>query len=254
MGRGPGMTEQAPERREPESAEALAQALCAWLLRPGLADASLHAECRAAAAAGLGAVAVFPADAERALRVLEGSGTAVIAVAGYPHGASTTAAKLYEARDLLRRGVREIGFVLNAAQLISREFQQVETELMQIGRSCAESGARLHAMVEAGLLAEDLRVIATKICKRCDAGVLSLLPGAAGAAADLSGLDLFCRIAREEILIGVCANRLTLDEVLDAWRRGARRFGAENAVELASAWRARCEAEADSSGEEARRV
>ncbi len=197
---------------------------------------------------------MFPADAERALRVLEGSGTAVIAVAGYPHGASTTAAKLYEARDLLRRGVREIGFVLNPAQLISREFQQVETELMQIGRSCAESGARLHAMVEAGLLGEDLRVIATKICKRCDAGVLSLLAGAEGRAADGAAVELFCRIAREEILIGLCASRLALDEALDAWRRGVRRFAAENAAEVAAAWRARCEAAAESGGGETGRV
>lgn len=248
------MSELTPEARDPKTAAEFAQALCALLLRPGLTDAALLAECRAAAAAGLGAVMVFPADAERALRALEGSGTEVIAVGGYPYGASTTAAKLYEARDLLRRGVREVGFVLNAAQLISREFQQVETELMQIGRSCAESGARLHAMAEAGRLSGDLRVIATKICKRCDAGVLSLLAGAEGPAPGGDDVDQFCRIAREEIVIGLCAPRLSLEEALDAWRRGARRFAAENAVELAAEYNARCEAAAESGAGEADRV
>lgn len=248
------MTEQAREAREPKTAEEFAQALCARLLRPGLTDAALLEECRAAAAAGLGAVMVFPADAERALRALEGRGTAVIAVAGYPYGASTTAAKLYEARDLLRRGVRETGFVLSAAQLLSREFQQVETELMQIGRSCAENGARLHAMVEAGRLGDDLRVIAAKICKRCDASVLSLLAGAEDPAPGGGDVDLFCRIARGEILTGLCAARLSLEEALDAWRRGARRFAAENAVELAAEWKARCEAAAESGAGEAGRL
>ncbi|MGQ9915841.1 MAG: hypothetical protein ACUVS7_00355 [Bryobacteraceae bacterium] len=246
------MTEQAGEAREQVSAGEFAGALSLRMLRPGLTDAALHSGCRAAAAAGLGSVMVFPADAERALRALEGSRTAVIAVAGYPYGATTTAAKLYEARDLLRRGVREVGFVLNAAQLLSREFQQVETELMQIGRSCAESGVRLHAMVEAGLLGEDLRVIVTKICKRCDVGVLSLLLGADASGPDAAGVELFCRIAREEILIGMCAERLPLEAALEAGRRGARRFAVENAPALAGEWRARCEAAASGAGEAGR--
>lgn len=230
----------------PESPEELAHALCTQLLDPALTDAGLLSACRAAAEAGLGAVLVFPACAERALRALEDSRTGVVAVAGFPYGASTTAAKLYEARDLLRRGVREVGFVLNASQLLSREFQQVETELMQIGRSCAETGARLHVIVDAGLLGEDLRVIATKVCKRCDASVLSLLVGAEGETPGAAGVDLFCRTARGELTIGLCAGRFSLEEVLNAWRRGARRFAAGNAVELAAQWKAQCEAAAES--------
>lgn len=237
--------EQQREQMGPGSPEELAHALSAQLLDPALTDAGLLSACRAAAEADLGAVLVFPSCAERALRALEHSRTGVIAVAGFPYGASTTAAKLYEARDLLRRGVREVGFVLNAAQLLSREFQQVETELMQIARSCAETGARLHAMVDAGLLGEDLRVIATKICKRCDASVLSLLSGVGGQAPGAADVDLFCRTARGEVTIGLCAERYSLEEVLDAWRRGARRFAAGNAVELAAQWRARCEAAAE---------
>ena len=65
----------------------------------------------------------------------------VSSVAGYPYGISTTGAKLYEGRDLLRLGVRELDFVLNPAAMISRQFQHVETELMQIVRSAHEADA-----------------------------------------------------------------------------------------------------------------
>jgi len=238
--------EESPDRQEFPSAEQWTRALSLWLLRPGLSDAALLAGCREAVAAGLGAVAVFPADAERALRAAGSSQTAVIAVAGFPYGASTTAAKLYEARDLLRRGVREIGFVLNSAQLLSREFQQVETELMQIGRSCAESGARLHAILDPALLADDLRVIATKICKRCDVSVLSLLAGGDPVQDCIASLDLFVRIARGELELGLMAPELTLDVGLEAWRRGAVRLCSGNAVRLAAEWAARQEAQPES--------
>lgn len=237
--------DESSDRRELPAPEQWARALSLWLLRRGLSDSALLSACREAAAAGLGAVAVFPADAERALRALDGSRTAVAAVAGFPYGASTTAAKLYEARDLLRRGVREIGFVLNAAQLLSREFQQVETELMQIGRSCAEAGARLHAVLDAGLLAEDLRVIAAKICKRCDVSVLTLLAQEHPVKEASASLDLFRRIARGELELGLMALDLALDEALEAWRCGAVKLCCGNAVRLAAEWAARLEAQTE---------
>lgn len=238
--------EEASNLRESPAPEELAQALSLWLLRPGLPDSGVLDGCRAAAAAGLGSVAVFPSDADRALRALEGSRTQVAAFAGYPYGASTTAAKLYEARDLLRRGVREAGFVLNAAQLISREFQQVETELMQIGRSCAEAGARLVAVVEAGLLAADLRVIVTKICKRCEVSTLSISAGQQPLQDAGGTLDEFRRFARDELELGLMAPELELDKALEAWRHGAARLCCGNAVELAGEWRARLQAQAES--------
>jgi len=239
------MAEALDPRPLPDQA-ALERALSLWLLRPALPGAELLDACRDALAAGLGSVTVLPSDAERALRALEGSLVTVVAVAGFPYGASTTAAKLYEARDLLRRGVREVGFVLNSAQLLSREFQQVETELMQIGRSCAEAGARLHAIVESSLLAEDLRVIATKICKRCDAQILSISTGATPAPGAVGALGLFRRIARDELELGLMLPELELDAALEAWRQGAARLCCGNAVALAGQWRARLEAQAES--------
>ena len=66
-------------------------------------------------------------------------------VAGFPHGSQTTAAKLYETRDLLRRGASEIDMVIAISKLLSREFQHVQTELLQMaellpqGRRAAKS-------------------------------------------------------------------------------------------------------------------
>lgn len=240
------MTETEPLRPDPSTAEDLISALSLWLLRPELPAQAVGDACRAAAAAGLGAVAVLPFAAEAAMRALEGSGAALIAVAGFPHGSSTTAAKLYEARDLLRRGVRDLGFVLGTGMLLGREFQHVETELQQIGRSCEEQGARLHAIVESGWLAEDLRVIATKIARRCGAQELAISTGLPPEPDWPAALALFRRAGRDEIALGLMRRQMTLDEALDAWRRGASRLCCGNALELAAQWRARLEAQAAS--------
>lgn len=240
------MTQPPSPRPDPLTAEEFATSLSLWLLRPELTDAAVLDACHAAASQGLGSVLVFPSSAETAVRALQGSSTDPAAVAGFPHGASTTAAKLYEARDLLRRGVREVGFVLGTARLLGREFQHVETELEQIGRSCGEHGARLHAIVESGWLAEDLRVIATKIAKRCGAHILSISNGLPPEPEWEATLAQFGRIARGEIAVGVIRPRMTLDDALDAWRRGASRLCCGNAIELASEWRTRLERQAES--------
>lgn len=240
------MTPAEPLRPDPSAAEELISALSLWLLRPELTAAAVVEACRSAAAAGLGAVAVLPFAAEAAARALGGSSTAVIAVAGFQHGASTTAAKLYEARDLIRRGVGNIGFVLGTGMLLGREFQHVETELQQIGRSCEEQGARLHAIVESGWLAEDLRVIATKIAKRCGASSMILSTGLPPEPDWPAALAQFGRIARDEIALGLMCRQMTLEEALDAWRRGASHLCCGNALDLAAQWRARLEAQASS--------
>ena len=240
------MTEQAAACPAPSTYDELAGALSLWLLRPALTEDALLAACREAAQMRLGSVLVFPEDVEAASRALEGAGVAVASTAGHPHGASATAVKLYEGRDLLRRGVREIVFVLSTAKLVRREFQHVETELMQIGRSCLEHGARLHAVVESGYLSEDLRVIATKICKRCDAAVLSVSGGLPPEPDWSVALGQFRRIAREELELGLMRQEASLDEILDAWSHGARRFACGNAAAVAAAWKARLEAQAES--------
>ncbi len=102
------------------------------------------------------------------------------------------------------------------------------------------------AVAEAALLGEDLRVIATKIAKRCDASVLSLSAWSAPPGDPLAALEQLWRIARGEIELGLAGQDLELDAALEAWRHGAARFCCSNAADLAAQWKARSEAQAES--------
>ena len=113
------------------------------LVRPELTDDDVIAGCRLARQYDVASVSVRPCDVELAVRELAGSSVKVGSVAGFPHGSTTTAVKLYEARDVLRRGAREIDMVLNIARLRSRQFQYVETELLQMADTCHKEGALL---------------------------------------------------------------------------------------------------------------
>ncbi|MEO8028912.1 MAG: deoxyribose-phosphate aldolase, partial [Bryobacteraceae bacterium] len=135
---------------------------------PDLSEEQVVEGCAIAREYGVAAVNVRPSDADVAVRWLEGSGVAVASIVGFPHGASTTPSKLYEVRDLLRRGVTEIDAVINIGKMISRQFQYVEMELTQLAQACHEGGAILKVVFENAYLTDDLKTIACRLCKRAE--------------------------------------------------------------------------------------
>lgn len=227
-----------PEPAPAESLESLAALIDLHLLAPQLSEEAIARGCRVAREYGIRAVIVRPSDIESASRYM-GMGTVRLAsAAGFPGGSSNTAVKLYETRDLLRRGVREIEIVLNVGKTVSREFQYVEAELAQAAQSCRDESASLTVVLRNDLLgAEDLKIIATKIAKRVGAAFVSLVP----AAADL---QLITPLLRGRIeLKGAPVN--TLDEALAARAAGCTRLGTTRVEEILDAWRARFESHAE---------
>jgi deoxyribose-phosphate aldolase len=101
----------------PVTFEEIAEWIELPLLAPELSASEVWAGLELAKSNRLGAVAVRPCDLDVALRGLAGAATRAVAVAGFPHGTQNTATKLYEVRDLVRRGAKEIALVVGTAQL-----------------------------------------------------------------------------------------------------------------------------------------
>jgi deoxyribose-phosphate aldolase len=211
-----------------------------------LSDDAILDGCREAAARGVAGVLVRPSDIDAAVRCLDGAGAAPMAAVGFPHGSATTAVKVYETRDALRRGARGIDLVVNIGKLVSRQFQFVETEILQISRACHESGALLTVTLENALLREDLKVIAMKICKRCEVDFVNTATGYGPQCRLEQELALMSRILKDVCRIEAGGVE-TLEEALSAYGQGAERMGTEQAGAILDAWRARLEAEAKDS-------
>lgn len=208
------------------------------MLRPEFADSDIAAGCELAQALAIAAVTVRPTDVELAARLLAGTPVAVASSVSYPHGASTTAVKLYETRDLLRRGAKQIDLVVNTGKLRSRQFQYIESELLQVSNACHESGALLNVVLENPYLTEDLKVIALKICKRCEADLVQSSTGFTPPGWTAPDLTLFQRVLKGECRILAPAIQ-SLDDALDAYSLGADRLAAVNSALILADWRKR---------------
>jgi deoxyribose-phosphate aldolase len=197
--------------------EDLASRVEVALLDPAVDEETQAARIREAAALGVAAITVRPGDVEIAARALAGSATILAAACAFPYGLAATSVKIYEARDLLRRGARRIDVAVSLAKLQSRQFQFVEMELIQLAQACHESGAKLKAVFGTPWLGEEQKLVASKIAKRSETDL-------AQAAFDPTpSADEAVLLAKCPPLVDVVTHAIGHAEAFAAFERGAAR-------------------------------
>jgi|SRR5208283_3446578 len=214
------------------------------LLRPELNDEQVEAGCLVALEYNVASVCARPSDADRVVRLLEGSSVAPSSVVGFPHGGATTAVKLYETRDMLRRGITEVDMVLNIGKLLSRQFQYVEAEIDEIARACHDARSILKVIFENAYLTDELKVAACEICMRCQADFVKTSTGFAPSGATREDLILMKRTVGSVCRVKAAGGVRTLESALDVYALGCDRFGATKTREILDAWKARLAASA----------
>lgn len=131
----------------------LAAAIDSTLLRPEARPEDVAALCREAIALGVAAVCVNPEYVDLSARMLQGSGVKVATVVGFPLGATTTAVKVYEARQVVEAGADEVDMVLALGRFKAGEDARVEDEIRAVVEGAG--GRTVKVILETGLLAPD---------------------------------------------------------------------------------------------------
>jgi deoxyribose-phosphate aldolase len=202
------------------------------LIRSELSEADIARGCELAKQQGVASVVVRPSDVDLAARWMAGSAVRLGAIVDSPHGYSTTAAKTYAVRDLLRRGVQEIDTVMNTGKLISRQFQYLETELLQMADACHQSGALLKVNLESEYLTEELNIIACRIARRAGTDYIG--------TNKLEDVALLLAHSRDRLKVKCHGQIADLGSALGFRDAGCARIEIAEPVAILEAWKARC--------------
>jgi deoxyribose-phosphate aldolase len=186
---------------------------------------------------------VRPSDVEMAVRMLDGSSVKPGSTVGFPHGTQTTSSKIFETRDVLRRGAKEIDMVIAIPNLLSREFEYVQMELAQISDLCHKDGAILKVILENAYLNEELKIIALRCCERAQVDFVKTSTGFAPSGYTIPDVKLMHYYLPETIGVKAAGGLRTLDQVLEAYEAGASRFGTGSAASILDEWKSRLEAQ-----------
>ena len=209
------------------------------LVRPDLTDAQVLDGLQIARRYEIACASVRPCDIDLAVRTLEGSSVRPGGVSGFPHGSQSTATKLYETRDLLRRGAKDIDMVICIPKLLSREFQYVQMELVQMSEVCHQEGAVLKVILENAYLTDELKIIACRCAERAGVDFVKTSTGFAPSGCTIEDIRLMRKHLPEEIGVKAAGGIRTLDGLFEVYEAGSTRVGTTSTAAILDEWKAR---------------
>jgi deoxyribose-phosphate aldolase len=186
--------------------------------------------CAEAAEFKFASVCVNPANVSYCVRALRGSGVAVCTVVGFPLGATTGAAKAFEAKEAVRAGATEIDMVINIGALKSGDYATVLDDIQKVVQ--ASSPAIVKVILETGELNREEKVIACALSKVAGAAFVKTSTGFGPGGATAEDVALMKAVVGAELEVkasGGVRDASKADVMIAA---GATRIGASASVAI----------------------
>jgi deoxyribose-phosphate aldolase len=194
------------------------------LLRPELTTDEIRAGCAIARRYRVASVCVRPSDVTLAADLLRGTDVLVGTVVGFPHGSSTTAVKVFEARTAVEQGAHEIDMVLHIGRLRSGDRDYVEADIHAVVDAAA--GAPVKVILENAYLSDQEKVDGCVAAEAAGAAFVKTSTGFAPGGATVADIMLMRASVSPSVRIKAAGGVRTLDALLRLANIGVTRFGA----------------------------
>lgn len=147
----------------------------------------------------------------------------VVAVVGFPLGASTTNTKLSEIKELINNGVDEIDFVVNIGKVKQGKFDYVKSEMKKI-RALAKKKT-VKAIIETCYLDKNEIVKLSKICMLAKIDFVKTSTGFGTSGANLEDVKLIYDTVKDCCLVKASGGIRSREQAIDFINAGASRIG-----------------------------
>lgn len=198
------------------------------LLAPTATSEQVERWCEDADRYRFAAVCLHPSHIRQAANLLHNRRPRVCTVIGFPHGATTSAVKLYEAQEAVENGASELDVVINLGWLKEGNTNDLYKELAEIREA---TGQTIKAILEMSLLTDAEKRLAAEICMDAGAAYLKTSTGLY-AGATVADVRLLKEIARDRVGIKASGGIRTAQQALELVIAGATRLGTSRSIEL----------------------
>ena len=154
----------------------------------------------------------------------------ICTVIGFPNGYSTTAVKVFEARDAIANGADEIDMVINIGYLKDRRYQEIEDEIRQIHEACGQK--ILKVIIETCLLTEEEKIKMCEIVTTAGAEYIKTSTGFSTAGATFADVELMRKHIGKDVKVKAAGGISSFDDAEEFMRLGADRLGTSRLVKI----------------------
>jgi len=202
------------------------------VLKPEATQDQIAQLCYEARKYSFASVCVNPTHVKLCAQLLEGSGVLVCTVVGFPLGATSTEAKVFETQQAIRDGATEVDMVINVGGLKSRDYELVERDIASVARACHAANVILKVIIEAALLNDDEKVVACQLAKVAGADFVKTSTGFGPGGATLEDVALMRRVVGPTMGVKAAGGIRTLEDAKKMVAAGASRIGASASVKI----------------------
>lgn len=200
------------------------------LLKPEATEAQIRTLCQEALDYSTASVCINPRYIPLAVSLLQGK-IPVCTVIGFPLGAMTTEAKVFEAGEAVTKGADEIDMVISIGDLKDKKFDAIESEIKAV--KAAIGSHILKVIIETCLLTDEEKRRMCHIVARAGGDYIKTSTGFSSGGATAADVALFAEETQGQIKIKAAGGIKTYDDMLTFLSLGADRLGSSSAVRLA---------------------
>lgn len=214
--------------------EKLAKVFDHAILRPDQTTDDVIQGCEVAKEYNLASVCVKPCDIRQANELLKGTDVMVGTVISFPHGNSSTAAKVAESLQAIEDGAIELDVVINIGHLRSGLYEEIQNELTEIIQKskAKNSEASFKIIFETAYLSKDQIVKACEISRAAGAHFVKTSTGFAHEGATYENIELMRASVPENMEVKASGGIKTLEQVLKFLELGATRIGSSSSGQI----------------------
>ena len=200
------------------------------LLKPTATPEDIENLCKEAIAHQFIAVCIPPSYLKHAKSVLKDSKVKLATVIGFPLGAMTTQAKVFEAKDALANGADEIDMVINIGMLKSGEANYVEKEIAEIKKAIGSKV--LKVIIETCYLTDSEKEAACKAALNANADYVKTSTGFGTGGATFEDVKLMKKIAGDKMQIKASGGIKDRETAIKYIELGVSRLGTSSGIKL----------------------
>ncbi|WP_423820427.1 deoxyribose-phosphate aldolase [Salinimicrobium sp. TIG7-5_MAKvit] len=200
------------------------------ILKPTATSEDIVEVCKEAKEYNFFSVCVNSGFVPLAKKELEGTDVKVCTVVGFPLGAMSTAAKVFETQQALKDGAEEVDMVINIGELKSKNFKQVEEEIAEIKKTVGDKV--LKVIIETCYLTPQEIVLASEIAVKAKADFVKTSTGFGNDGARLENIELMKKAVEGKAKLKASGGIKNLDTALSFIEAGVERIGTSSGISI----------------------
>ena len=166
-------------------------------------------------------------------KALEGTDVVTATVIGFPLGATTTAAKVFETEQAIKDGVDEVDMVMNIGEMKGGNFAKVEDDIKAIVKVGHDANKVVKVMIETALLTGDEITKAAKIVADAGADFVKTSTGFSTRGAAVHDVELMsAAVAGTDTQVKASGGIHSAAEAEAMINAGATRLGVSHSMKV----------------------